>query len=732
MFDKASKKLGLDQAVLHGMNTPQGPSPAPDGKEDGEGKKTAIGLSKEEISRMLQHGAYALFRDDTENEKASATFCEEDIGQIMERRSKRMVWMNDMQGSMFSKATFKISEDGADVDVNAPDFWEKVIPSAMTPKMLFDQFSKIVNSEASVKEDWVKNKKLLFMSNLSDLIAEVIRSFSDAKGAALMDRDILKSVLFLCTNNPTLFSDSELDSMNKWLDDIDYGRRRRQSRPAEVFEMPVPRPVMHGHRGRPRKSTPLADDYGSGMEDDISDDMSDGAFRPGGRRTIKKRPRPGEDGDSDFDGEGGAFGDSGDDDDDDGEGYGKAGRSSSKRGSLVKHKVPKGPWTKAERHLVQNGLFSICRPNWALILERSKLGPRPLVEVQEMAILLVKLVENRATTKVSMEVFSQMYQEFEAARMTTIPPYNNGKKDRRTLAEIQSLVEVPQAEEKALFSVIDSRIAGWTKRIILMNGIRREMEKAKEAGKVLLDNFKPKNLRTLNSWWIHEPLDRDILIGVDKYGWGSWDTIIYDKDFGFYEILKMRFPECFGVGQSDAPAEGKLEDKNDDDEFSEDEGIEKRKAKRARTAGTIPTHGIEFHKYISWPAARTLEHYMEVLVQICEKGETADADGDEEKEKDKKKKKKSKKKKHHKHHRSHRHKHKHHSSEEEEEEEEDVEGVEDDDDDAEDMDDGEEEEEEEEEGDDDDDDDDDEMKDEDEPKKEVDDQESDATEDASS
>jgi len=650
--------------VLHNMNTAmlatRTPTPtiSPDSAAVEQAKKTAIGLSKEEISRMLQHGAYALFHDDKENEEASATFCEEDINQILERRSKRMVWVNDVQGSMFSKATFKINEDGPDVDVNAPDFWEKVIPSAMTPKMLFDHFTKLITSDDAEKENWMKNKKLSFMNNLSDQVAEVVRSFSDAKGALLADRDTLKSVLLLCIDKSALFSSSEMKDLNKWLDDIDYGRRRRQSKPANDFselnEPPPTRANPTGHRGRPRLlgSTATVDvdaGMGSDSDDDEEGDFTkdrDGTYgmptykphyKTRGRPRLNKRPRSG--GDDDYEGDS-DFGD-----DDDADGFGGMLRQTSKRNQVGKQRTGKGPWSSTERHLLYDAVFSIGRPDWYLILKRSRLAPRPVIELQEVCIQLMKHIEARARDSWSVKVFSSMAEEFESARMETIPPYANGKKDRRSLEEIQALIELSPSDEKVLIDAIDRRILGWTRRMLILNGLRNEIKIAQENGKTILEGTKNGELRNPSKWWIHDKHDKDLLIGIHKHGWGAWDSVIYDKELSFYEVIKATFPECFGQADGATEDPDNLDPDMDDDAGPSEDVIKTRRAKRPR--GRVPTHGIAFHNYVGWPAGRTMEHYVQTLIDLSEKTRK------KAEKKAKKAEKKAKKSKHHHHHKSH-------------------------------------------------------------------------------
>ena len=111
MFDKASLKLGLDKAVLQSMNTSQG------GKDYSANKQ----LSKKEIEDLLKKGAYgALMEDDNAGDK----FCEEDIDQILSRRTQ-VITIEQEKGSSFSKASFASANDRTDIDIDDPDFWKK-------------------------------------------------------------------------------------------------------------------------------------------------------------------------------------------------------------------------------------------------------------------------------------------------------------------------------------------------------------------------------------------------------------------------------------------------------------------------------------------------------------------------------------------------------------------------------------------------------------------------------
>ncbi|KAF9189619.1 choline dehydrogenase 6 [Haplosporangium sp. Z 767] len=116
MFDRASIKLGLDKAVLQKMDV------MPSSDDLSDMPKPPSSLSKKEVEELLKKGAYGALLDDDET---SAKFCEEDIDQILERRTTVIRHTGNEKGSVFSKATFSSTPSGEEVDVNDPQFWDK-------------------------------------------------------------------------------------------------------------------------------------------------------------------------------------------------------------------------------------------------------------------------------------------------------------------------------------------------------------------------------------------------------------------------------------------------------------------------------------------------------------------------------------------------------------------------------------------------------------------------------
>uniref|UniRef100_A0ABM0GXF5 Chromodomain-helicase-DNA-binding protein 7-like n=1 Tax=Saccoglossus kowalevskii TaxID=10224 RepID=A0ABM0GXF5_SACKO len=111
MFDRASLKLGLDKAVLQSMR-----------HQDKDSANAPTAMSKKEIEELLRKGAYGAIMDDDES---SSKFCEEDIDQILQRRTQVVQIESEGKGSTFAKASFVSSSDRRDISLDDPDFWQK-------------------------------------------------------------------------------------------------------------------------------------------------------------------------------------------------------------------------------------------------------------------------------------------------------------------------------------------------------------------------------------------------------------------------------------------------------------------------------------------------------------------------------------------------------------------------------------------------------------------------------
>ncbi|XP_068171397.1 chromodomain-helicase-DNA-binding protein 6 isoform X2 [Antennarius striatus] len=109
MFDKASLKLGLDKAILQDINR--------------KGSLNGVQqLSKIEVEDLLKKGAYGALMDE---EDEGSKFCEEDIDQILQRRTQTITIQTEGKGSTFAKASFISSGNRTDISLDDPNFWQK-------------------------------------------------------------------------------------------------------------------------------------------------------------------------------------------------------------------------------------------------------------------------------------------------------------------------------------------------------------------------------------------------------------------------------------------------------------------------------------------------------------------------------------------------------------------------------------------------------------------------------
>eukprot|EP00170_Pyropia_yezoensis_P004633 contig_18886_g4646 len=134
MFDRASKKLGLDQAVLQDMGKNDavgdlGGLRSTGGAGAGKTGNTFTDLSRNDVDALLKKGAYDVFNED---DSAADAFTNEDIDLILERRTQRIVADTGTQApSAFSKASFAAEAVPAGeeaIRLDDPDFWKKIMP----------------------------------------------------------------------------------------------------------------------------------------------------------------------------------------------------------------------------------------------------------------------------------------------------------------------------------------------------------------------------------------------------------------------------------------------------------------------------------------------------------------------------------------------------------------------------------------------------------------------------
>ncbi|MES1911358.1 MAG: hypothetical protein MHM6MM_003801, partial [Cercozoa sp. M6MM] len=130
MFARASKKLGLDKAIMHRIQD--------DGDAETDSAEVAsskLDAKREELDRMLRFGAYHVVPKDEENQKkdeqAERTFCEADIDELL-RTHARTVKIDSVEEDNslieFNKIAFAAAEADSSLDWAADNFWDQVLP----------------------------------------------------------------------------------------------------------------------------------------------------------------------------------------------------------------------------------------------------------------------------------------------------------------------------------------------------------------------------------------------------------------------------------------------------------------------------------------------------------------------------------------------------------------------------------------------------------------------------
>jgi len=191
-------------------------------------------LSKEEVEKLLRHGAYEIFREEKSgtSERESSEFLEQDIDTILKRRAKTLVHdntgsRNRIGGSTFSKASFKCvkgiplkgfgCDNSEDVDVDDPDFWTKTV------------------GEANPENDFslLRDKRMRNAANYTD---EDFPGFVDAQSTTFSDDDssFASDKSYNCSDDGEVDFDLSQQAMltNKFLEDI----RRHEIRKRELRE----------------------------------------------------------------------------------------------------------------------------------------------------------------------------------------------------------------------------------------------------------------------------------------------------------------------------------------------------------------------------------------------------------------------------------------------------------------------------------------------------------------
>ena len=234
MFDKASKKLGLEQAIM-------GSRAFNEEMEDSQ-KNTANKFDAKEMEQLLREGAYAVFKED--NADAIKEFFEQDIDTLLGQRAhviradavdgttgegEAIDGTNNPRKLPRAKKSFFTGESAqefADIDVNDPNFWKKVLPDLVTPESMLERLKDEFQEDEDGEEDY-RERAEKFMGDMENLMLGILDL---QRKNTLPDRErsiVLKLLLRLTLFREEVFSDSEIARAHEWLAIIEGIRSRR-------------------------------------------------------------------------------------------------------------------------------------------------------------------------------------------------------------------------------------------------------------------------------------------------------------------------------------------------------------------------------------------------------------------------------------------------------------------------------------------------------------------------
>jgi chromodomain-helicase-DNA-binding protein 7 len=179
MFERASKKLGLDQAIFLGGAFH---STSKTENEDGNLKK----LNKNEIEILLKKGIMGLLDNDTETDQA-----EQDIDEII--KNSRVAKYSLINGSYsFSKTSFTAKETDQTLQMDDPNFWSLVFKNTESEcERFFKTYNEIEDSKSFADLEVQKR----FMTSLMILVNKLIEAKMKVDGYSVDDENKLNEIL---------------------------------------------------------------------------------------------------------------------------------------------------------------------------------------------------------------------------------------------------------------------------------------------------------------------------------------------------------------------------------------------------------------------------------------------------------------------------------------------------------------------------------------------------------
>jgi len=256
MFERASKKLGLDQAIFMGGVFQSTHENDPKSREK---------MNKQEIETLLKRGILGLISDDN---KESQQFMEQDIEEILSKNTHIAKYSLINGTYTFQKSSFVSEKSDVKVDVDDPNFWNVVLKNTESAAK---QHLNELETNKAIYKDLTEQKK--FMIRLNETVSRMIESKLNVVGYNADDEKIIIDVLRKIHSSKN-FHKSYRNFAVQWEEELVRPRRTGKTKklsPAD-FEITT-RPSNKPESTAPRTRNALKrEDQGSDEEQIFNDD----------------------------------------------------------------------------------------------------------------------------------------------------------------------------------------------------------------------------------------------------------------------------------------------------------------------------------------------------------------------------------------------------------------------------------------------------------------------------
>ena len=251
MFERASKKLGLDQAIFLGgafhSTTDSKKS------EDDNLKK----LSKTEIEILLKKGIMGLLEGEGENGQAM-----QDIDEIL--KNSRIAKYSLINGTYtFSKSSFAGAETDRNLQMDDPNFWSIVFKNSESE---FEKLVKSYNEKEAAGGLANLDEQKKVMEELSRLFNKLIESKIRVEGYSIDDENNLNEILTNITTH-LKFHKHFKDVAHQMIAEIQKPSRRCKN--IDINKLDI---SLNMQRPKPMKRAVVARERAEGDEDGEEED----------------------------------------------------------------------------------------------------------------------------------------------------------------------------------------------------------------------------------------------------------------------------------------------------------------------------------------------------------------------------------------------------------------------------------------------------------------------------